>query len=86
MYHIEFDPRASDDLAQLDRTQAQHIFKKIRWLAENAQFIRHKPLHEQFRGMYKLRVGDYRIIYTVNNKQKRIRVHMIGHRDKIYMT
>ncbi|MCK4233696.1 type II toxin-antitoxin system RelE/ParE family toxin, partial [candidate division WOR-3 bacterium] len=36
------------------------------------------------KGMYKLRVGDWRIIYTVNQKTKVITIHMIGHRKEIY--
>ena len=38
----------------------------------------------EFKGMFKLRVGDWRIIYTVNQNTKIITVHMVGHRSEIY--
>lgn len=86
MYHVEFDPQASDDLASLEQVLAQHILKKLRWLAEKAESVKHRPLQKHLRGAYKLRVGNYRVVYTVNHSQRRIRVHLIGHRDKVYKT
>jgi len=84
VYRVEFDPEAEEDLSQLDRPIAQRILKKIRWLAENIERIQPEPLHKRLRGKYKLRVGDYRVIYTLNLKERAIRVHMVGHRDRIY--
>lgn len=84
MYQVEFDPEAEQDLAGLDQSAAQRILKKLKWLAENFESVKPEPLHRRLRGKYKLRVGNYRVIYTVNQRAERIRVHMVGHRDKIY--
>jgi mRNA interferase RelE/StbE len=84
VYRVEFDPEAERDLLQLHRQVAKRILKKLRWLAENVERITPEPLHRRLRGKYKLRVGDYRVIYTLNRKQQKIRVHMVGHRDQIY--
>lgn len=35
MYHVEFTPTATDDLARLNKPIAQRILSKIRWLVEN---------------------------------------------------
>ncbi|HLC65292.1 MAG TPA: type II toxin-antitoxin system RelE/ParE family toxin [Candidatus Nanoarchaeia archaeon] len=36
------------------------------------------------RGDYKLRVGDYRVIADINQKERIIAVTLIGHRKNIY--
>jgi len=41
-----------------------------------------KPLSGEFKGVYKLRVGDWRVIYTVEGDS--IVVQGIGHRREIY--
>jgi mRNA interferase RelE/StbE len=33
---------------------------------------------------YRLRVGDYRILYTANEKEKLLEVYAIGHRKDVY--
>ncbi len=86
MYQVEFDSEAEKELAELDQSLAQRILKKLKWLAESFDLIKPEPLHHQLRGKFKLRVGDYRVIYTADIKTKRLRVHLIGHRDRIYKT
>ena len=41
-------------------------------------------LRREWKGKYKLVVGDYRVIYAVTHVEKQIIVHMIGHRKEIY--
>ena len=43
-----------------------------------------KPLKGVLRGDYSIRVGSYRIIYTINKKQLFVYVLDIGHRREIY--
>jgi len=43
-----------------------------------------RPLHYALRGQRRLRVGNYRVIYTVNNDAHIVTVIAIGHRSKIY--
>lgn len=33
---------------------------------------------------FRLRVGDYRILYTVNEADKSVRVYAVGHRSDVY--
>jgi len=42
------------------------------------------PLHGSLKGKYRLRIGDYRIIYIVNEGQKRVYLLGVAHRRKIY--
>lgn len=85
-YQLEILPEAISDLKKLDKVISQRIFDKIRWLSENFEDIVPQMLTSEFKGMYKLRVGDWRIIYTVNQNTKIITVHMVGHRSEIYKT
>lgn len=38
----------------------------------------------EFAGIYKLRVGDYRVLYEVSEERREIVVLMIDHRGEIY--
>jgi len=42
------------------------------------------PLRRNLRGLMKLRVGDYRIIYSINSEIVTIYVIKIGHRKEVY--
>lgn len=84
MYHLEFMPDAESDLAGLNKSIAQRILTKIRWLAENFNVIIPEPLSGQWKGVYKLRVGDYRVLYTFNTITETITIHIIRHRREVY--
>ena len=34
--------------------------------------------------LYRIRVGDYRIVYEVNTQAKQITIHYVRHRRKVY--
>ncbi len=84
MVAVSFTAKAEDDLTQLDRNIAQRILKKIRWLAENFDVIQPEILTGQWAGVNKLRVGDYRVLYTVVEEQQRIVIHVIRNRRDVY--
>jgi mRNA interferase RelE/StbE len=85
MYEVEFTLEAEDDLSRLSKAIAQRILKKIRWLAENFEMVTPEPLSGEFKGLYKLRVGDYRVLYTFGqNERKVIIIHLAKHRREIY--
>ena len=45
---------------------------------------RYMPLPANLAGFFKLRVGDYRVIYSFDEDLKVITIHQIGHRREIY--
>ncbi|MEA5467570.1 type II toxin-antitoxin system RelE/ParE family toxin [Spirulina sp. 06S082] len=53
-------------------------------MAENFEQITPQALTANLAGLFKLRVGDYRVIYSFNSELKLIAVHKIGHRREIY--
>ena len=42
------------------------------------------PLRNNLKGLMKLRVGDYRIIYSVSKNKVTVHVIKIGHRKEVY--
>lgn len=79
-YSIEFDKRAVKFIAKQPQAQKERIFKAISKLPDIGD-IKALRGHD---GYFRLRVGDYRIIYTVNDTALVIRVVEVGNRGDIY--
>ena len=84
MYRLIILPNALVDLSKLDKAIAQRIVNKLTWLSENVETITPLPLRGSFSGFYKLRVGDWLVIYGINHNNMTITVHKIGLMKDIY--
>jgi len=71
-------------LERIDPPIARRIVDRIRWLAEHFDETTPEPLKGDLAGLFKLREGDYRIIYQPLRKERLLIVHEIGHRRDIY--
>ena len=83
-YKVEFTLQAEEDLSRLDKTIAQNIAHKIDWLSQNIENIIPAPLKGKFKGKYKLRIGDWRIVYSFENLTQLITVYAVRHRSEVY--
>ena len=81
---IEFIPEAKTDLEKLDKNLRRRIVEKLDWLRTNFDDIIPSALGGEWRGFFKLRVGDWRIIYKIEWDKNQIVVYVIERRDKIY--
>ena len=81
-YKIEFRPAALRELRRIDRSTQPRIQGAIALLAQDPR----PPSSRQLRGRdgYRLKVGDYRIIYTIDEGVLLIVVVTIGHRREVY--
>ncbi|WP_348994359.1 type II toxin-antitoxin system RelE/ParE family toxin [Wolbachia endosymbiont of Drosophila willistoni] len=43
-----------------------------------------KPLCHSFRGQYRIRVSNYRIIYVINHSERKVLITAVGYRKNIY--
>jgi mRNA interferase RelE/StbE len=86
MVQVKFTPDALDQLEKLDKSVAQQVFKKLRWLAEHFDESTPIPLTGNLKSIYKLRVGDYRALYTFSKEKTTIMVHFVQHRSEVYKT
>jgi mRNA interferase RelE/StbE len=87
MYKITFLPTAEESFKKLDSPTQRRIAQKIDWLSEHADKIIHHPLKslpDGLRGLCRMRIGDYRIIYWVYDEIKHIKIYEIEHRGKDY--
>jgi mRNA interferase RelE/StbE len=83
-YLVEYEPESIASLEKLSPTNRQRILAKITWLAENFEQITPQPLTANYAGFYKLRIGDYRVIYEFNGEEQIIFIDKIRHRSEIY--
>jgi mRNA interferase RelE/StbE len=86
VYRIRLLDAAARELARLDKDPARRIVDRMRWLAENVETAKPEALGAKLSGLYKLRVGDYRVVYELLGREETIIVHKIGHRSEIYRT
>lgn len=77
-------PEAEKNFEQLDMALKKQIAGKLDWFINNFENITPLPLSGLWKGFFKLRVGDWRIIYEIDNTEKLIVVYLIGNRNKIY--
>ena len=84
MYRVRLLDAATKELAKLDKLVARRVVERVNWLAENLENVQHKTLTGEFEGLFKLRIGDYRVIYELIHNEQVIIVHVIGHRRGIY--
>lgn len=83
-YHVEFTSEATDGLEKFASVIQERILSKIRWLSENLDNLTLQALSADLSGLFKLRVGDYRVIYSFDTDKQCITVHKVGHRRDIY--
>lgn len=83
-WRFEFTPEANEDIERLSSVIRQRILKKIKWFIENFEDVTPLPLHSEWKGFFKIRVGDWRAIYQVDILDRCITFHLIDHRSRIY--
>ena len=81
-YRIEFRPAALRELRKIDRSMQPRIQGAIALLAQDPRPPASRPLRG--REGYRLKVRDYRIIYTVDDGVLLIVIVTIGHRRDVY--
>ena len=83
-YSLEFTTQAAKDLKKLEKKDSQKISFKLAELIAGSQNLDIKKLEGESIPKYRLRCGDYRIIYEVLEHRIVVLVVDIGHRKEIY--
>ncbi|MFH1353431.1 MAG: type II toxin-antitoxin system RelE/ParE family toxin [bacterium] len=84
MYKVEYNREADKNLEKLSKPICKRIIKKIYWLSKCIEDIRPDMLGGKYKDLYKLRIGDWRVIYGINSSEKSIIIYFAGHRKEIY--
>jgi len=82
-YKVIFKPSVEKDLRSLPQSVVTRIFKSIGALKENP-FPRQSIKLAGSEQLYRVRIGDYRMIYGVDKDMRQVIVHHVRHRRDVY--
>lgn len=83
-YTVVVSPQAEDDLMSIDRAMRARVVAKANALAGAPFPPGSKALKGDLQGLRRVRVGNYRIAYFVDEATREVVVTQIGHRSKTY--
>ena len=81
-YSIFFKESVRKDLDSIPKNDLQRVMERIASLAGNPRPIGCEKLSGQER--YRIRQGDYRIIYSIQDTELTVWVVKVGHRREVY--
>ena len=81
-YSIEFLNSAAKEFRKLSIEIKRSMIDPIDALSNNPYSYKTKKLRNT--DLYRIRVGDYRIIYQVDKEEKTVLITKIGHRREVY--
>lgn len=86
MYRLVFLTSAKKEFKKLDFAVQKIIKEKMILLCENPEFLKNniKPLKGEYRGKFRLRIKEYRVIFQIKEDELIITIIRIGHRKEIY--
>jgi len=82
-YNIIFKPSIEKDLRPLPKSVIARVLKQI-------EALRDDPLpggSAKLAGaeqLYRIRVGDYRVVYGIDKEAKQVTIHYVRHRRDVY--
>ena len=83
-YKIEFDRRVKSDLKSVPTQDIKRIKAAISHLSSNPRPPGCKKLKGKKHEYFRIRVGNYRVVYTIEDEVLLIIVVRVGHRKEIY--
>jgi mRNA interferase RelE/StbE len=86
VWRVEFHPDAARDLRKLGAVAEATIVRYLRQRIATTENPRRfgRPLTEDLRGLWRYRVGDYRIVAAIEDDRFVVLVVTIGHRREVY--
>jgi mRNA interferase RelE/StbE len=85
MYEVLLNPDAEKIYVKADKPLAKKIARCLQQLEQTPRSHPNiKALKGQFTGYYRYRVGDYRVIYSVEDELVQVLVIIIAHRSEVY--
>lgn len=81
-YTVEITSSAQRQFKKLPESLQTQLITKILSLEENPRPVGIKKL--QAFDYYRIRIGDYRVVYSINDKAHRVKILDLGHRKEIY--
>jgi mRNA interferase RelE/StbE len=82
-YLVTFAASAKKELRDLPTETIGRLLPRIRELAENPRPVGCKKL-QGYKDRWRIRVGDYRVVYTIEDGRKIVDITRIAHRREVY--
>ncbi len=84
MFTVFYHPKVRDDVRRIDTAHLAVIRRAIN--EKIAGRLEHygKPLRRTLKNLRSLRIGDYRIVYSVQSGKLIVLIIIIGKRDSVY--
>lgn len=82
-YTVEIKPSARKELEALPNQILARVIAKIEALADNPRPAGCKKL-KGFKDQWRIRVGDWRVVYIINDTARLVSVTRIAHRREVY--
>jgi len=85
LYQVYFaTPRIARQLSKLPSIIEEHLLTAIQNLSQNPRPHGTEKLKGKLKGAWRVRVGDYRILYDIHDDDRKVVILEIGHRREIY--
>ena len=85
MFDVRLSAKAQDFYRKADKPLARKLARCFKQLErEPVHHSNIKPLKGKLAGFCRYRVGDYRVIYQIDNRRQVVRVLKIAHRSEVY--
>ncbi|MEQ8478729.1 type II toxin-antitoxin system RelE/ParE family toxin [Fulvivirga sp.] len=84
MYHIRFKKKAQKELFKLPSVMIKKLAASIDQLELDPRPDGSKKLKGSNENLWRIRIGDYRVIYLIEDVIKIVEIRKIGHRKDIY--
>lgn len=81
-FKLRYHPAAADEIKDLESQIKSRIKNSIEHLQDHP--LGGKPLRGELSGFRSKRVGDYRIIYTMESDNNLLYILYVGHRKSVY--
>lgn len=81
-YKIYFKKSVLKDIEKIPKKDLKRIIKKIDALSVNPRPSGHEKLSDQEK--YRIRQGNYRIVYSIRDKKLTVWIIKVGHRSDVY--
>lgn len=83
-YSIHFAPRIEQQLNLIPKNIRKLIFDRIEKLSSDPRPLGVEPLQGAEKGLFRIRQGDYRIVYSIQDQKLLILIVRIVHRKEVY--
>jgi len=83
VYEVHLERAAENDLKRLTTSTFHRIIPQIRALAENPRPLGCRKLTGS-KNDWRIRIGDYRVLYEIDEKAKAVRIMRVRHRREVY--